>query len=871
MTSFNINDAKRESYDLDGTDVVEKVNDLGGGGGGGVSADLSDLDPTAINESLLPGTSDAIALGSATKMWSDLFLASGAVIDFNNGDVTLTHSSNTLTLAGGDLALGANNLTMTGSIGSTGSRITKLWATDLQVTNAIAGSVTGNAATATALQNARTIGGVSFDGTGNITVATATGGFTVSGGALALGTGDLTMSGSIGVTGTRVTKLWATNVESTNMFTVGGTSLSSTFSAIAGSSSIVTVGTVSSGTWNGTVIGAAYGGTGVANNSANTVTFSGNFGLTLTLSGTTSVTLPTSGTLVNSAVTTLSSLTTHGTITSGGLGTGAVIGGVTMTLGSDATGDIYYRHSDGTLKRLGIGSSTNVLTVSGGVPAWSASSGLAWGTTLTSSSWTGLTLDSTSTGLSLATSGATGANVAIIMNNSYAANGMGLKITISDTQSNDISGIRVPLGTSTSGKNGIEVHSDIATGGNISMFRAGDISASALARTFGYAWNNNGSFNTSSAVSSIGLYAVNVSNGSTGRNTAVWVTNNSTQFTALADNRIGGQGIHVYQWGAGGTAYSLYTASNINSASAGLVNYTIADTQSGASIVQKIDWGSSAQAHTFAYITSSGASTSKKDVYLEFTGNSAISGTALQVGDQSTAWKGFYTTLVKLWSATNSATGTNTQVMIDALWKGNFDDVARTTDLYSFRHQTNLNSTNHTDNFNVAYFKRESINAANTKILTSQWSVAKFENVVTASGGGTVTDTTSVILAVQDTDSTWKVFSGLCGATERVKFDPLVANSSTNNAYLFDTTTSLSGSTTLGIFANAGTAKVTIEDDGNILTTGNLKTAAPNGGTAAAWKLGSKISTGTSVFDATGYVELDIGGTLYKVALCTNS
>jgi len=45
-------------------------------------------------------------------------------------------------------------------------------------------NITGNAGTATALQNARTIGGVSFNGTANITVASATGGFTVTGGAL---------------------------------------------------------------------------------------------------------------------------------------------------------------------------------------------------------------------------------------------------------------------------------------------------------------------------------------------------------------------------------------------------------------------------------------------------------------------------------------------------------------------------------------------------------------------------------------------------------------------------------------------------------------------------------------------------------------
>jgi hypothetical protein len=33
-------------------------------------------------------------------MWSDLFLASGAVIHFNNGDVTATHAANALAFAG---------------------------------------------------------------------------------------------------------------------------------------------------------------------------------------------------------------------------------------------------------------------------------------------------------------------------------------------------------------------------------------------------------------------------------------------------------------------------------------------------------------------------------------------------------------------------------------------------------------------------------------------------------------------------------------------------------------------------------------------------------------------------------------------------
>jgi len=60
-----------------------------------------------VENSLTPGTSDGTALGTTSLMWSDLFLASGSVINLNNGDVTLTHCSNTLTAAGGTLAAAA--------------------------------------------------------------------------------------------------------------------------------------------------------------------------------------------------------------------------------------------------------------------------------------------------------------------------------------------------------------------------------------------------------------------------------------------------------------------------------------------------------------------------------------------------------------------------------------------------------------------------------------------------------------------------------------------------------------------------------------------------------------------------------------------
>lgn len=64
---------------------------------------LSNLAAVAINAALLPGADDTIALGDATHNWSDLFLGSGALINFANGNAVITHSSGILTVSTGDL------------------------------------------------------------------------------------------------------------------------------------------------------------------------------------------------------------------------------------------------------------------------------------------------------------------------------------------------------------------------------------------------------------------------------------------------------------------------------------------------------------------------------------------------------------------------------------------------------------------------------------------------------------------------------------------------------------------------------------------------------------------------------------------------
>lgn len=79
------------------------------------------------------------------------------------------------------------NLLLTGDIGATGTRITKGWFTDLTVTNAIAGAVTGNAGTVTnaTLTTALTVNTGTVTLTGN-----------VAGSVLTIGAGAVSVSGS---------------------------------------------------------------------------------------------------------------------------------------------------------------------------------------------------------------------------------------------------------------------------------------------------------------------------------------------------------------------------------------------------------------------------------------------------------------------------------------------------------------------------------------------------------------------------------------------------------------------------------------------------------------------------------------------------
>lgn len=112
------------------------------------------------------------------------------------------------------------------------------------------------------------------------------------------------VSGTLATTAGTVSSVSGTTNRITS--TGGTTPVIDISASYVGQSSITTLGTIGAGTWQGTVIGSTYGGTGV-NNGSSTLTLAGNlatagaFASTFTMTGATSVTFPTSGTLLTSA------------------------------------------------------------------------------------------------------------------------------------------------------------------------------------------------------------------------------------------------------------------------------------------------------------------------------------------------------------------------------------------------------------------------------------------------------------------------------------------------------------------------------------------------------------------------------------------
>jgi len=206
--------------------------------------------------------------------------------------------------------------------------------------------------------------------------------------------------------------------------TLNGTALGSLYSPIAGSSSIVTVGTIGTGTWQGTAVALAYGGTGLVGATDGKIVIADGTGapVLLDVGSSTAITVlgtvatgTWQGTAVASAY--LDADTAHlsttqtfsgaktfsaaaqfsNTVTVGVNDTGydvkffgatagssllwdesaddLILTNAGIAVGSDATGDLYYRNASGFLARLGVGDDGQVLTSTGTLPNWEAASG----------------------------------------------------------------------------------------------------------------------------------------------------------------------------------------------------------------------------------------------------------------------------------------------------------------------------------------------------------------------------------------------------------------------------------------------------------------------------------------------------------------
>jgi hypothetical protein len=136
-------------------------------------------------------------------------------------------------------------------------------------------------------------------------------------------------------------------------------------------------------------LSAANGGTGVANNAANTITFTGNYSLGLTLSGSTAVTLPTTGTLATLAGSeTLTNKTINGSnntisnisLTTAVTGTLPTGNGGTGNTATPTNGQLLIGNGSGfSLAGLTAGSNITITNSSGGITIASTGGGTPGG------------------------------------------------------------------------------------------------------------------------------------------------------------------------------------------------------------------------------------------------------------------------------------------------------------------------------------------------------------------------------------------------------------------------------------------------------------------------------------------------------------
>jgi len=421
---------------------------------------------------------------------------------------------------------------------------------------------------------------------------------------------------------------------------------------------------------------------------------------------------------------------------------------------------------------------------------------LAWNATIAWTSWTWLW---------------------ITVSNSASAGAIWQSITIGNTQTNGVIWLNIDTGISTISTNSwIFIKHLIWYSGNNAGAIVINQFSSAIQPTsncsFITMWNN---FNTNSAIEVNHIDIELENNSSTGRSTWIKILNRQT---TMINSTAWECWILLQQAWVGWTAMNIYGLDNINSSTYWLVNYILSNTQSWATVMQKIDLGTSAQTHTGllvnAYNASNvnwvqvafsttwggiafsttwrGASTSTNPLFLanwfsrtwtlnQATGNGAAFCAYWDAAvPTNIIW--FYSSLnnaVQWWThysyvsafqdnvksfyvtdgATNPATK-NYQAFVANLsslenqLNTNYNKTSNVFELNLTRNNWRTATTSFANNFNLASLKRTTITSQATVTQTEAGSVLKLENVATQTAG-TLTDTVTPLLIVQSANSTW--------------------------------------------------------------------------------------------------------------------
>ena len=196
--------------------------------------------------------------------------------------------------------------------------------------------------------------------------------------------------------------------------------------------------------------------------------------------------------------------------------------------------------------------------------------------------------------------------------------------------------------------------------------------------------------------------------------------------------------------------------------------------------------------------------------------NLSTSATAMSVALTASTWTILSATGTNLWAFSigswlAAADGTTSRIFSANVNWSQFTTgrSLATGDYFSIRVNRSLSTWTVTDTFNQAYFLRTNATGGGTSLTSAGW-VLFAENVA----NGNV-DTVDVFTTKQSSSvTTGKLITWVVGATERFKVHPLVANSGTNTAYLFDTTTALSWTTRIASFSVWWSEKSFIYNDG---------------------------------------------------------